>query len=116
MIPLNKRTVRLSASKWQSLRIPVALPFVMVFALSPKMRLIKASHINQSNCIFFSLLMCLRMNWSETVAGLVYISYIFAQRIKRLWVFIVMKQLDSIRRKIFKNSVIKTLLAEFSLQ
>lgn len=24
----------------------------MVFALSPKMRLIKASHINQSNCIF----------------------------------------------------------------
>lgn len=60
--------------------------------------------------------MCLRMNWSETVAGLVYKSYIFAQRIKRLWVFIVMKQLDSIRRQIFKNSVIKTLLAEFSLQ
>lgn len=60
--------------------------------------------------------MCLRMNWSETVAGLVYISYIFAQRIKRRWVFIVMKQLDSIRRQIFKNSVIKTLLAEFSLQ
>lgn len=56
------------------------------------------------------------MNWSETVAGLLYISYIFAQRIKRLWVFIVMKQLDSIRRQIFKNSVIKTLLAEFSLQ
>lgn len=56
------------------------------------------------------------MNWSETVAGLVYISYIFAQRIKRRWVFIVMKQLDSIRRQIFKNSVIKTLLAEFSLQ
>lgn len=50
MILLNKSMVRSLALKWQSVEAPVALPFMMVYALSPELHLItfiRATHINQ---------------------------------------------------------------------